>query len=542
MPVSTWFSNNSSAGQRWVVGLFFGLLALVGVALHRDYGVSWDEPTDHLNGLVNVKYMAELVFPEKVGQDPSVHQIPPLKGYPDNDHGVVFEIPVTVLSYLFTHHDPQAYYYMRHLLIFGTFLLGIWSTYQIGRIRFQDWRLALLAAFLLVLSPRIFAEGFYNGKDILFLGLFTLGMATLVRLKERPTYLRAVVHGIAIGLAVDARILGSLLVPFTLGLLLLDWPWLAAPERRQRVRLLGISVAVAVVTTVVGWPYLWENPVGNFVAAFKSMSHFKWIMTNYYFGQAYKANELPWHYIPVWIILTTPVSYVLAACIGVVAVTVHGSRAGWLTLRNPATQLDLLLLGWLLGPILLVIILHSSLYDTWRHLYFVYPALVLLAVRGLVALAGVARQHPSWRNLALGMSLLASLETLYTFVRMVRMHPFQNLYYSFLPAHMVEALFERDHWGLTYRRGLEWALQHQPQGPLKFSARWPLSAPVYTNSLILKPEQRQRIQYLPLEQADYFITSYRWHPQSYRDSVGSEIYTLRVEGIKVLSIFRLPRP
>ncbi|GAB3231111.1 hypothetical protein GCM10027346_17280 [Hymenobacter seoulensis] len=542
MPVSTWFSNNSSAGQRWVVGLFFGLLALVGVALHRDYGVSWDEPTDHLNGLVNVKYMAELVFPEKVGQDPSVHQIPPLKGYPDNDHGVVFEIPVTVLSYLFTHHDPQAYYYMRHLLIFGTFLLGIWSTYQIGRIRFQDWRLALLAAFLLVLSPRIFAEGFYNGKDILFLGLFTLGMATLVRLKERPTYLRAVVHGTAIGLAVDARILGSLLGPFTLGLLLLDWPWLAAPERQQRARLLGISVAVAVVTTVVGWPYLWEDPVGNFAAAFRSMSHFKWSLTNYYFGQAYKANALPWHYIPVWIILTTPVSYVLAACVGVVGVTAHSIKTGWLALRNAKTQFDLLLLGWLLGPILLVIVLHSSLYDTWRHLYFVYPALVLLAVRGLLALAGAARQHQRWHNLALGLGLLASFETLYTFVRMVRMHPFQNLYYSFLPAPTVEALFERDHWGVAYRRGVEWLLQNQPQGPITFSTRLPLVAPVYNNSLILKAQQRQRIQYVPLEQANYFITSYRWHPQSYTDSVGTEIYTLRVEGIKVLSIFRLPRP
>ncbi|SNC77164.1 hypothetical protein SAMN06265337_3744 [Hymenobacter gelipurpurascens] len=540
MSLANWLSADSVAGRRWVVGAFFGLLALLGVALHRDYGVSWDEPTDHLNGLVNVKYIAELLAPEKIRQEPSTRLIPPLKGYHDNDHGVIFEIPVAVLSYLFTHHDSEAYYYMRHLLIFCTFMLAVWSTYVIGYRRFRDWRLGLLAALVLVLSPRLFAEAFFNGKDIMFMGLFTLGMVTLVRLTEQPTVRRAVLHGMVIGLAIDARILGSLLVPFTVVLVLLSWPWLAAPERRQRLWLLGLSLAVAVGTTIIGWPYLWENPIGNFVAAFRNMSHYPWIFTNYYLGHYYKAGDIPWHYAPVWMLVTTPVPYILAAVLGLVQAGWRILRTGWSGLREPAQQLDLLLAGWLLGPLLLVIVLHSALYDAWRHLYFVYPALVLLAVRGAVGLIVATRQHRRWRPLVLGLGLLAGLEMARTAVRMVRLHPYQNLYFTLLSAPAAEALMERDYWGLTFRYGLEWLLQQHPVGPIKINVRWPWYNPLYNNSLMLTPEQRQRIRYVPLAKADYFMTAYRWHPQTYADSVGTEVHTLRTEGIKVLSIFRRP--
>ena len=48
--------------RRRSVAVFFSLLLGVGLLLVRDYGVSWDEPNNHLNGLVNLKYVASLVL------------------------------------------------------------------------------------------------------------------------------------------------------------------------------------------------------------------------------------------------------------------------------------------------------------------------------------------------------------------------------------------------------------------------------------------------------------------------------------------------
>ena len=64
-----------------MVGLFFGLLTLVGLLFYRDFGVSWDEPTDHLNGIVNVKYIGQRLAPELARRQPTYATIPELANY-----------------------------------------------------------------------------------------------------------------------------------------------------------------------------------------------------------------------------------------------------------------------------------------------------------------------------------------------------------------------------------------------------------------------------------------------------------------------------
>ena len=57
-------------------------------------------------------------------------------------------------------------------------------------------------------------------------------------------------------------------------------------------------------------------------------------------------------------------------------------------------MLDFVFLALSVGPILIVVLLDSVLYDGWRQIYFVYPALVLTAMRGLVFAYGLARHIP----------------------------------------------------------------------------------------------------------------------------------------------------
>jgi len=521
-----------------VPAAFFGLLLLAGVLLHRDYGVSWDEPTDHLNGMVNVKYIAEILAPEKVAQDPSARLIPGFRNYRDNDHGVLFEIPVTLLSYAFTHHDSRAYYFLRHFCIFLVFVLGVWAIYRIGTRWLRDWRWGLLAAAALVLSPRFFAEAFFNGKDIVFMSLFALAVHTLTRLIERPTLPRAVWHGIATAAAIDVRILAVILVPYTLGLLLLAAT--QAGSNRRLIQAAGVYLLATSIATVVGWPYLWADPVGNFLAAFQNLNHYPWKFTNLYMGRLLTIAELPWHYAPVWIFITTPLPYSLLALVGLGAVGQQLWHGGWRKAGLLPNRLNLLLIGWLLGPPGIIIVLHSALYDTWRHLYFVYPALVLLAVRGVLVFMSLMKAPRSVlvRRLALALLVVAGLETGRTVLRMVRLHPYEHMYYSFLSPNTVERQFERDHWALSFRQGLEWLLTHDPSAQVGVSITWPLVHPLYNNELILPAAQRARVVYVPKPQRGcYYLTGYRWHPQSYADSLGREIYSIRAEGIKILSIF-----
>ena len=523
---------------RSVVRLFFGFLLLLGALLFRHYGVSWDEPTDHKNGMVSLRYIAEHVAPGWAANQAALQQVPPLENYFDNDHGVLFELPLALIDVLRPSTDPRPFYLLRHAVVFLMSLGGIWALFKLATLRFRDERLGLLAAGLFVLSPRFFGESFYNGKDLVFVAAFTLASYTLARLLARPTWRRALVHGLATAAAIDIRILAIILVPFTLTLLGIQFFSSAEPQQRRRLRQTVLAYLPAlVIFIIIGWPYLWSRPLHNFHAAYRSMSHYQWQGGVLYLGNMVMANNLPWHYGLVWISITTPIAYQLAALLGLALVTVQLLRQPWATLRTLPGQLDLLTAGWLALPILLVIVFHSTIYDGWRHLYFVYPALLLMAVRGMAAVARLGRRGAGWRVLAGTLGLLAGAEAVLTAGRMAWMHPYEHQYFSYLPRKQAELLFERDYWGLSIRQGLEYLVAHQPTGPIYLHTTY--KVPVENNLMWLSPADQARLVMVGDEHPGrYYISSYRSASGDYPASMGEEIYTIKADGVKILSILQ----
>jgi hypothetical protein len=295
----------------------------------------------------------------------------------------------------------------------------------------------------------------------------------------------------------------------------------------------GLSLAGGMVA---GWPYLWENPVGHLLSAWRSLSHFHWGgSAMLYLGQQITDTDLPWHYPLVWLSVTTPLAYQAAGLLGLGVAAVALLRHPAARLRQPSGQLDALLAGWLLLPLGLVIGLHSVLYDGWRHVYFVYPALLLLAVRGGQWLWQQRGRSASWRALARGLGALAAAEALFTAGRMVAMHPFEQTFFSYLPAQQVEQLFERDYWALSYRQGLEFVVAQQPSGviPIDVSHIPPLD----NNKVWLSTADQARLVLQPGAAGRYLITAYRHTAGAYPDTVGREVYAIRANGVKILSVF-----
>ena len=539
LPLRTFFV----ARQRsFYVRIYFGLLLLLGLGCYKDYGVSWDEPVDRINGMVSAKYVGGLLAPDWTSHQMGFAGTPDIHGYRENDHGVLFEMPLAFVDQFIGINDSRTYYLLRHFAVFLVFAAGTWALYQIGRVRFNSWRLGLLLSTLLVLSPRFFAEAFYNGKDIVFLAFFALGAYTLVRLLQRPSLARAVVHGVATAAAIDVRILGILLIALTIGMVGLEVLFGPATKARrlQFARALPVFGVVVVVAVVLGWPYLWEAPVDNFLAALENMKRFRWDGEVIYLGDRVSSLALPWHYAPVWIIITTPVAYIAAFLLGAVATAYALLRHPLAHLRTFEGRLDVLFLGWFALPIFMVIVLHSVIYDGWRHLYFVYPALLLVALRGAQALWQQGQQLRWLRPVALGAAGLAGLEVVYTVGRMVQAHPQEQVYFSFLPGNEADRLFERDYWGLSYRQGLEWVAQHDPAPQLNVMAQ--NGGLIENNLAIMKPELRARFRvWEPGKEQEagpqlYFLGAYRTHPEPYPSSLGAEVYTLKPFGVTALSV------
>lgn len=531
-----------------MVGVFFGLLAVLGVALHRDYGMGWDEPAERLNAFVSAKYVALKLAPELARRQPRLADIPDLRQHRDADHGVLFMLPWVGLEALRPGPDPAEWAYRRHLAGFLLFVAGAWGVYRLGRARLGSWRWGLVGAGLLVLSPRIFAEAFYNYKDIVFLSLFALAVLTLTRLLRRPTAGRALLHALATAAAVDVRTMGVLLPVLTLGFGALEM-WARPVRRRGLTAMLALYLPAAAALVVLGWPYLWENPGAYFTAAISSFGHYAKPLEVFYLGHFVSIQALPWHYAPVWLLITTPLPYVLLFAVGLVGVGRGLLKTGvgrWL--RRTASRRDLLVLAWFFGPLLGVMVLHSAIYDGWRHLYFVYPAFVLLVVQGLRQLWQAWQQRSAslrWRSApaAAGVALLLlALGTAQVAWRMATEHPFQYAYFSFLPGRVVEQNFERDYWGLSVKQGLQWVLAHDARPAVLVSMDRRTEMTLRINAKMLPPPARARLRIVPPDSAagGYFLSVHRWHPGAYPAGVGRPVHVIRVGGAVILTVLRRP--
>lgn len=509
--------------------VFFTALLLTGLVLYRDYGISFDEFWEWETGLVTLRYLLERFAPQLIGQEPWLQNIIPLESYIDSDHGITVALPLVVLKSLLGIKTWQGMFFFRHLANFLIFYAGVCFFYLLGREHFQSRGWALLGAGMLVLSPRIFADAFYNSKDLPFLSFCIIATYTMVRFLQKPGYGRAGWHAFACALAIDTRLMG-LLLPAVTGLMLLLLVLRNIRQAAGLYRPAALYFVLLVVFIIALWPYLWADPVHRFISIFGKMSHFRWPLTNLYFGRFIPADQLPWHYVSAWILLTTPLSYSVFFLLGLGALL-------WRLGKD--RQIDLLLYIYpvfLFAALTAVAVLKAVLYDGWRHMFFVYFAFLMISLVGLRTAWQQARRLSRPRLGQLLIMLLLGGNMLATLWFMVRYHPHQNVYFSLIPGKTAERYFERDYWGLSYRQGLAFLLQHDKSGVIRYSSQ---DLPGQNNAYIFADKDRQRLQYLPpgkAHQATYFLSTYRWHPQPYPYR---EIYSITVDGMKILSVFKI---
>ena len=262
------------------------------------------------------------------------------------------------------------------------------------------------------------------------------------------------------------------------------------------------------------------------------MKTFRWNGIMLYRGDFVPSIDLPWHYIPVWIGITTPLLYLAAALLGTGLVLRQLVQNHWRLWRAEGGMQDLLFLALLLGPLGAVIFLHSVLYDGWRQLYFVYPALLLLGLRGWVALA---RWRPRWARWPSALYGATALCLLVTAGQMVHDHPLQNVYFNLLAGNDVAHRYEMDYWGVGYRTDLEYIVHHDSRRRIKVVESAP--EPAKFNALMLPRADRDRLVFVDkADSADYVVTNYRWHPQDFEFPF--EVHNTKVGGVRVHSVFK----
>ncbi len=506
------------------IGIFL-VSVMTGLYVFEDFGISWDEPVQQLMGQITYDY----VF----AGDKSY------KTYINRDYGVAFQLPLIMLEKVLDLKDTRDIYNMRKLFTHLFFLFSAFIFYLLIYYLYRKRTLAVAGYLLLLITPRIFAQSFFNSKDIPFMSMFIICffLSAIAFRTEKLRYF--FLFGACTGLLMSIRVMGVLFPVLVTLMAFIDIFW--GKDKKKTVINFLCYLFSCLAVLIITWPFLWENPLRNFMIAFFNMSKFRWDLNVLIFGDLIRGSKISWTYVPEWFGLTTPVPYLMLGMTGIIFLAFNFIRQPGRYLINTMERNQLLYAVFFFGPILSVIILHSVLYDGWRQLYFIYPPFILLAVYGLSCLLKSKTGMGNLLSPVFGLVLFFSV--LSTAALMIRNHPFEDVYFNaLLPTNeqYLRKSFELDYWGTSYKQALEYIVSHDKSEKININVAHP---PGEANAMILPEEDRNRIRFVEdAQQATYFISTYRWHPEDYNYPPEQKVFTIKVMNSDICSVWKINNP
>ena len=418
----------------WTFVAIAAALLPIMVLASFDFGVTWDEKDRHRNGEFVWQFLRGLRsrsdFAETGG-----HLYP----------GLFDAICAALEAWI-----PLNRYVVRHMVNATFGWVGIVYCGRLAARLFGPWA-GVLALALLALSPRYFADSMNNPKDLPFAAMTVVALYYISTVSPRWPYVSpstAIKIAVSLALALNIRV-GALVYLGYFGLLI---GALVIRERNTSLPRLadtaGRVLAVAAATLVLGtvaWPWAGGAPFIRPFQALLGAANYPWDGVVLFNGQEYGATRLPWYYAPWWFLISTPPVVLAGALLSAVS---FSSRED--ALRRAA------LWTIVVFPMAASIAMGSTLYDGIRHLEFIYPILVLVAVAGWSGMLSGSR--PEW--LRRGAAAALAIGVASALIVHLRFHPNQGVYFNSLVGGSKGAFkqYDMDYWGNCVLQAVEWGV------------------------------------------------------------------------------------
>lgn len=433
-----------------LAGALFIVAALLVILTFREYGVTWDEDVHNWYGVFVLDYYTSFF-----------HNTRALNWLNLYNYGAAFDMIAAALNRI----SPIGTYETRHLLNGLVGVLGVIGCWKLAR-TLGGPRVGFLAALFLLATPNYYGQMFNNPKDIPFAVAVVWSTYYMVRIVPelpRPRWALIVKLGISIGLGLGVRV-GGLLLFCYLGLLLGLWgAWRIAELRDWRrilreaadcmLRVLAPTIAVAYPVMLLFWPWAQIHPIDNPLRSLAFFTHETFPFRTLFAGQYFPATDLPWTYLPTYIVLALPELVLFLFALSPVLAAVVLWRVPALVRRD--TVLRHFMLGFgIVFPVAYAVAVKSVLFDGMRHFIFVLPLIAVAAALVGDRLFAWVQAKPPVRPFVYGGLALYGAAHLSI---MVMLHPNQYVYYNALVGGVkgAQGLFKLDYWANSYAEAVE---------------------------------------------------------------------------------------
>ena len=501
--------------------LFFIIYFIIGLSIYKDFGVGIEEHFQRQNGFYwlnhffsnsnfeNLKSIIDLKYKEILELNAD---LPPADYY--NYYGVVFDLPLAFIETIFNLSSSKVYFEIRHIFIFTIFFISSIYFYKILANRFNNNLVIFLGLFLYISSPRIFGDSFHNNKDILFLSILTISISYLFDLFKTYNIRNLLLFCFFCSLATASRIMGIYL-PFILILFYFFDFLLQKISFKKLILITSKIIIIFYLFLLLNYPYAWQLDILNITNWFGKFFYSMDIEVLFN-GEYYMIDYLPRSYLPIWILISTPIIISVFFLIGFskISSTIYKrlinidekkvNKKGdlWNSIHE---KKDLLVYVSFFIFLVYAIFFNVSMLSGWRHFYFLHIFIIYISVVGMSNIFKYLKSLSQRTNyIFASLIIMSSLHTNF------KLHPFQSLYFiSILNADVVQK-FQVDTPNLSRSHALKWILQHEKNKTKKIyvsNASW---TPMHNGKDMLNNVDQKRLVFVGQEynQADYIYTNY----------------------------------
>ncbi|HQH25930.1 MAG TPA: hypothetical protein PLP17_00925, partial [Oligoflexia bacterium] len=438
---------------RWAAAtvMLIAVACALVLSTYDDYGVAFDEYALARYGDAVRKYFLSL------GSDRSFLQ---------EDNLVLYGALISLGgSFARTHLPLSGEFEALHLYGGLIGVLGILCAGLLAWEAFGDRRAMFFAALTLCLTCRYSGESFNNLKDVPFAAAYGWALAALIRFMKtlpRPPW-KDVLHlaaasGVLLSIRVGGMVVWLYLLLGICACLVLHKVRLNSSEIAVLLLKAALVCAGSYLLMVLFWPWAHASPLGRPLAMLLESGHFRWNGKVLFWGERIFAVDVPWSYALTWLLIGTPVLFLLLIFVSLIrfihaAIRLRTAPSAF----TPATVL--LHFAWLF-PLIWASVSAAVLYDGFRHLLFVYMPLAALAGREIsVLFERFGTKRTAMRVLVILLSIFYLRIAAYAW----RLYPYQYVYFNDLIGGLAGAhgRFETEYWGTSFKEAVLWLAKEQ---------------------------------------------------------------------------------
>ena len=433
--------------------IFFIIFSIIGFYIYKDYGFNIDETFTRKSGLYWLSYLADIFGFDQI-YEISLGKINSSDDFTipwSNAYGIIFDVPAAAIEVLFSINEPLKIYEMRHMLTFVYFLVGLIFLFKILINRFKSKFLSLLGCLLLILTPRVFGEIFHNNKDIIFLAVFIITIYFYFKLVDNENYINLIFFSLFSAIATSTRIFGIIIPVVYVFLYFLSV--ISQKKDLKNIKFLILYLFLYLSFLVIHWPYLWENPIDNFLDYIFNLDVFG-PNTVYFLGKFYKTSLVPFSYLPIWILISTPILNTALFIFGFYSTTkfflkrlflIDKIKSKYDFWTNNNEKKDFFILVLFIVYLVASIFLSPKQYNGWRIFYFLNFFIIFYSIFFVEQFIKYNFFKKYFNSIVCILVFLLTINIYKIFIY----HPYQSYYFNDLISKSMKNKFEGDYSGLS---------------------------------------------------------------------------------------------